>query len=220
MKSNLLKLTVLTIASSFPSHAEMVKGSLLKTGDGSTPIEQVKPGQLLGSLTKDKTLLAKASVLSATESTACCAIEVDLGDRKILATENQTFYDPTLKKWIKAKDLTSQNSLLGDDMTYKLVRGSERKMGPFETMNVSVDGSHYLFSDGVLTHNNWGNILSAVGGAITYSVVDKGFNYGVDYMGTTRWFKPKYVHKGPPLVQQRSMPTVRRVRKCRRCRNK
>ena len=156
MKSNLLKLTLLTVASLLPLNADIVKGSLLKIGNESTPIEQVKLGQIVDSLTKDKTLLAKATVLSTSESTVSTAIEVDLGNCKILTTENQTFYDPVLKKWIKAANLTSQNSLLGDDMTHRPVKSTERIIGKFEVMKVSVDGSHYIFSDGVLTHNFMG----------------------------------------------------------------
>jgi len=187
MNIKFFNITMLILALIINIQADIVKGSLLKhsLADETLPVENAQKGSLIQSLSKDKRLLVSAYVLATSSVETNSIIEVDLGDRRIQAAANQTFFDPVLNKWIKAKDLTNKNSLLGVDLVHKIVVGTELKTGKFEVMRISVDGSHYIFSDGVLTHN-FQAAMGYIGRAFVSWGISKVFDQAWESSSSTR----------------------------------
>lgn len=149
IKSNALKITLLLTTCSLPLQATLLSTAQI----GNAPAHCLMKGDVVKSLSKDKKSVKKSHVLAKNESTTNSIVEIDLGYKTVKATEDQTFFDPLLKKWVKATDITAANHLLAEDLAPIAVVETYRKSGEFKTVKVTVNGSNYLFADGVLTHN-------------------------------------------------------------------
>ena len=169
-------LSIVILCSFSFSQADVLKNAVIDTRDGQKLASEVRKGNLIDSIEKDKKRLAEVIVGDAVSSKTDAIIEIQVAGKTIKAVKDQTFFDPMLNRWIKAKDITNKNHLLGSDSKHMPVLNATRKTGEFETVKIIVDGSHYFFADGVLTHNFWPILLKIgvfIGKAVAEVLVEK-----------------------------------------------
>jgi hypothetical protein len=137
-------------------NADILQNSIADTGNMPTEISLLCEGQTVVSVTKDKLVKSTAVVYSAKPSSSIGLVDINVvGSKRIQATKNQKFFDPVQKQWIKAHMLWPGNSLLGDDLKAHLIFDvNTNHSASVKTIQVVLDGNHYLFADGFLVHNH------------------------------------------------------------------
>jgi hypothetical protein len=158
------------------SNADVLKNSIIDTRDGQKLAVEIRKGNILDSVEKDKKRLAEVMVSDAITSKTNSIFEIQLEGKVIRAVQDQTFFDPMMNRWVKAKDLTNKNHLLGSDSKHIPVLSTVKKTGEFETVKIMVDGSNYFYVDGVLTHNFWPLLIKIgtfIGKAVAEVLVER-----------------------------------------------
>ena len=137
-------------------NADILQNSIVDTGNMPTEISLLCEGQTVVSVTKDKLVKNTAIVYSAKPSSSIGLVDILLvGGKRTQATRNQKFFDPVQKQWVRACMLWSGNSLLGDDLkAHPIVVVTTNHSASVKTIQVVLDGNHYLFADGFLVHNH------------------------------------------------------------------
>jgi hypothetical protein len=144
----------------------IISESVVRTPDHIMPLSLLAKGYKLASLAKDKQTKALVEIKSHKKTTVDELYLIRAGDNLVRAAKGQTFYDPVLQKWVKSEHLNSANHLLDEKGKRVAVDSIVHRLGQFPAIEIEVDGSHYLFSDGALTHNDGG--ASLVAGVIIF----------------------------------------------------
>ena len=161
----------------------IISESVVRTPDHIMPLSLLAKGYKLASLAKDKQTKALVEIKSHKKTTVDELYLIRAGDNLVRAAKGQTFYDPVLQKWVKSEHLNSANHLLDEKGKRVAVDSIVHRLGQFSAIEIEVDGSHYLYADGVLTHNNAGLALGAVifvAGAFARWVLGNTFRVGKD----------------------------------------
>ncbi len=93
-------------------HTGFSADTLIKTDKSYVPIQFISNRNNIVSFDIETNLIDTNELIHT--FTVCSSIyyHIHLGDNSIICSKNQTFYDPQLKKWIKAKDVSQESYFL------------------------------------------------------------------------------------------------------------
>jgi len=130
-----------------------LKGTLVTTKQGKTPIERIQTGDniYVFDLTLDN-----VAVRQVVKTFAVWAEEfllLDFGTEEICCTPLHRFYTG---QWVHAKDLSRRDRVLSLDGRWKELKATRREVMPQLAFNLHVDGIHNYFvgQSGLLVHNS------------------------------------------------------------------
>ena len=136
-----------------------LKDTLINTGEGQTPIQLLETGSHVLSMGKDGAMhLSKVSNILKRQVEEYLILHLSDGT-KINVTGEHPFWSVTDRRYVKAETLYPGQGLL------KVLPGTEVQTSVFVTditrirargtwvYNLTVDGDHTYFSEGVLVHN-------------------------------------------------------------------
>lgn len=168
MKYNLLKLSALSAMMS-PAFAALHQDAQAITPYGTKSIKDLQVGDLVrafspaaGGNGMGEVLAKSRSFCDQSRSVIEIYLEQPNADSEIGSTiktlramPNQLLFDVNAYRYCKAKDITVDNVLYGEDGSPLTVLGTQRKRRNSYTplYEVTVDHKHNLFVDGVLSHN-------------------------------------------------------------------
>jgi len=167
MKYSLLKLSALSAAIINPSFAAFHKDARINTNDGPLTISKLEIGQLVSSYSPRSLARGMAMVVAKSLGhNTNWIVKIDTGKKKIKAMPDQVLFDVGGHQWVKAKDLTTDHVLLGEDGSLVNIVGikSRRRKSfslPHELMVAHKD--HTFFVDGVLNHNMLSAFVKSIG---------------------------------------------------------
>jgi len=148
----------------FPAIAS---GTLVRTPDGFTPIEELQPGDRVVSYCQDCNNLIEIDIKELKELGYKKVIEIETDKEKLLVSEEHLFFDPSVRKFIRAKDITCKNKLLTCSISKKSSALSnvpcycaKRTKKTRNLYEIKLDDPHLFFvsESQILTHNFGGFI--------------------------------------------------------------
>jgi len=177
----------LLLLSSFSciANAVIISESVVRAPDHIVPLSLLAKGYKLASLQKDKQTKALAEIKYLKKTTVDELYLIRAGDNLVRAAKGQTFYDPQLQKWVKSEHFVIGSHMLDENGKRISVDSVIHRSGQFPAVEIEVDGSHYLYADGVLTHNNPGiavGVVLFIGGVFARWVLGNTFRAGKDAM--------------------------------------
>lgn len=126
---------------------------LLANGQ-TKPVSKLKIGDEVDTFHQDTFERGKYKVIFV-EKVNSKLLSLDFDGENIECSPNHRFYSKDKKKWIKAKDLTKGNKVLGLDGDLEFTR--RKKIDKGEIVHLTVEGAHTYISGKVLSHNK-GNV--------------------------------------------------------------
>lgn len=119
------------------------------------PISQIQVGDFVVScnLTEGGGVCEIGKVIRVFQRTAQNLVRFTVGGQTIRSTENHSFYEPDLKQWIRAQDLTVGQKLLSIHGDFLPIEANMNQEGKFQVFNLEVQGTHNYFACDVLVHN-------------------------------------------------------------------
>lgn len=135
---------------SFPA---IVAGNTILTIHGLIPIEKINIGDYVIGY-KNNTLI-EHQVIQISSATKKNIISITINKEVIAATKNQLFYDPSIKQWIKAKNLTKNNTFLNNKLEYCFCQNITTSSQETIAYKISTTSPHNFFISNlrILTHN-------------------------------------------------------------------
>ena len=137
-----------------------VAGTSILTDTGAKPIEVISVGDMVWSFSTENNQPVLRSVRKTLRNQATRLHSLRAGDFVVDGVSDEhPFYNPSQKKWVKAKDLQKGDMvlvLLGQAIkTVAIDTKSTRVLpDPVEVYNLTVEGpEHNYFANGILVHN-------------------------------------------------------------------
>lgn len=136
-----------------------VRGTRVRTSTGSRAIETLEEGDAVLTYDPDSGTLGEHTVVATMRGRATRRYRIDAGDHVIDGvTAEHPFFDPRTQTWRTASSLAPGDVVLalGPDgatrpATIRAVHSEEEPA--FEVFNLTVDGPHTYFANGILVHN-------------------------------------------------------------------
>ncbi len=139
------------------AHCCFVAGTRVSTPQGRRRIEELVVGDTVWSLDTDTRTLRPQRVVAVMAAQGQRLARLRVADRVIEGvTTEHPFYDPERGRWVRAVDLRRGQPvvvLTGDEPLPGTVSRIEWRDEPARLFNITVEGLHNYFAEGVLVHN-------------------------------------------------------------------
>ena len=133
-----------------------VEGTGIQTEDGTVPIENVKPGDMVWAWDEDSGDVALKRVVETYINESSELIHIFVDGEEIITTPTHPFYSP-VKGWTDAVRLRAGDILVLVNGEYVVVEKVQHEIleAPVTVYNFQVEGYHtyYVSNSGVLVHN-------------------------------------------------------------------
>jgi hypothetical protein len=159
------------------SKADVLANSMIQTPGREVLAGTLKVGDTVYSANDRLKKLGLAKVTAIKKTLTDKYVEIDTGNSVIKAAPDQIFFDTNDREWVKARDITSRNVLMGHDHKgHELVSVMKRR-GNHEIVKIDLSPDHVLFNEELVTHNNPAAIAHIViqGGRIIIGGILAGF---------------------------------------------
>ena len=132
-------------------------GTLVRTGDGEKPIEEIQPGDMVWAWDEDTGQVALKPVVETYVNETTELVHVFVAGEEIRATPSHPFYSP-VKGWTDAVHLRAGDILVLVNGEYVIVEKVQHEIleSPVAVYNFQVADFHtyYVSDTGVLVHND------------------------------------------------------------------
>lgn len=133
-----------------------VAGTLVRTGDGAKPIEEIQPGDWVWAWDEETGEVALRPVMETYVNETDALVHVFVNGEEIITTPGHPFYSP-VKGWTDAVHLRAGDILVLVNGEYVVVEKIQHELleSPIHVYNFNVAGFHtyYVTGSGVLVHN-------------------------------------------------------------------
>ncbi|HZW06249.1 MAG TPA: polymorphic toxin-type HINT domain-containing protein [Phycisphaerales bacterium] len=133
----------------------VAEGTLVQTPLGPVPVECIQPGDLVLSLAEDDPLglprFMPVTAVYHNEGSELLAVTFADGGTLRLTAAHEVY--TTDKGWGLAEDLRPGQRMLGESTSVREIAKVDRFYGAVPTYNLTVEGSHTFYADGVWVHN-------------------------------------------------------------------
>lgn len=169
-----------------------VAGTLVRTGEGSKPIEEIQSGDWVWAWDEQTGKVALRPVMETYVNETNELVHVFVSGEEIVTTPGHPFYSP-VKGWTDAVHLRAGDILVLVNGEYVVVEKIQHELleAPIHVYNFNVAGFHtyYVTNAGVLVHNGCGSPKLPKNG--TRLEVDDALDLADDFLG------PGYTEPSP-----------------------
>lgn len=136
------------------AYGGFVAGTVVKTPDGYTPIEQLSTGSLVCSVDQDQVLhISKVEHVVSYQATR--AIHFEVSGEVIIAAPSQKFYMHNYDAWFKAKDIMLDDVFCGTSVQELQVQNIFLEKAEVELFDIQLDEVHTfcVTKHDIIVHN-------------------------------------------------------------------
>ncbi|HYD02255.1 MAG TPA: polymorphic toxin-type HINT domain-containing protein, partial [Phycisphaerales bacterium] len=133
----------------------VAEGTEVLTPNGPLPVECLQPGDLVLSLPEEDPLsqprYMRVVAVYHNEGSELLTVSFDDGGQLSISAAHEVF--TTVSGWGLAEDVRPGDIMLGERGQPRRIKAVAREYAPVRTYNLSVDGSHTFYANGVWVHN-------------------------------------------------------------------
>jgi hypothetical protein len=134
--------------------ADVLASSMIQTPGREVLAGSLKVGDTVYSANDRLKKLGLAKVTAVKKLTTDKYVEIDTGNSVIHAAPDQLFFDTKKREWVKARDLTRRNTLMGHNRKGHALVNVMKRRGNHEIVQIDLSPDHVLFNEELVTHNN------------------------------------------------------------------